>query len=472
MTRLSASATLEPPAQAPAPAQLPTHLVDSAVRLSCAQAMLGAVYGASTGGMFLIGYALKLHASHVQIGLMSTIPMLCVLAQLGSAALIERGISRRKLTVAAALANVSGWALVILLPYITPADATQGRLAMLIGTITLVTLFGHLSGNARASWVGDLIPAGRRGRFFGRLTLYGGLIAMVFAILEGLFLDWTSSMGLAAFGCLFGFGMLFGLANALLFLPQADVPLLHRHQREPFLSMIRGTFSNRPLMAVMLYDITRWLTTIAAPFYNTYMLEKMGMPFLGIGLISAAFMLTMLFSGPFWGRIVDRYGCRPVLVACTFCLVPAPLLWMFVSSPKWVYLVFIPVNLAQGLAAGGVAVAIQTLIYKVIPPASRSVQLAVYTIIVVLAVAPMPALGGSLPQWLQALPKHVPLPQWLASLLLAADLRATFYLAGFFMFLAALVARFIHEPGSHRTRQMLRRLPGHLGLTDDLPKAA
>ncbi len=444
-------------------AALPERAVDCAVRLSCAQAMLGAIYGASTGGMFLIGYALKLQASHLQIGLMSTIPMLCVVAQLAAAAMVERGTSRRKLTLWAALSNVLGWVMVILIPYALPEAAQQLRIGMLIATITLVTLFGHLSNNARASWVGDLIPDSRRGRFFGHLTLYGGLIGTLFAVIEGLFLDWTKVMGIGAFGCLFGFGMLFGFANAILFVPQPDVPLAREeHAAVPFGAMVRATFSNREMRRLLIYDTLRWGSTIAAPFYNTYMLEKLNMPFLGVGLVNAAVILTMLISGPFWGRMVGRYGCRPVLIACTFFVAPVPWLWIWMTRPALVYWVVGPVNLIQGFAVGGISVGIQTLMYKVMPPAGRSVQFAIYSMIVILFSAAMPAVGGMLPQWLHAMGNAIAGPQWLRSMLLAADLRWTFYVASFFFVASAIAARFIRERGSRRTGQMLRELPGHV----------
>ena len=54
------------------PHPLPGHVVDRAVKLSYAQAMLGAVYAASTGGMFLIGYALMLGAGNLNCGYCTT----------------------------------------------------------------------------------------------------------------------------------------------------------------------------------------------------------------------------------------------------------------------------------------------------------------------------------------------------------------------------------------------------------------
>ena len=72
---------------------LSTDQVRKAVKLTYAQAMLGSIYMASTGGMFLIVYALQLGADNVQIGLMSTLPMSCIVFQLVSAALVEGGLA-------------------------------------------------------------------------------------------------------------------------------------------------------------------------------------------------------------------------------------------------------------------------------------------------------------------------------------------------------------------------------------------
>ena len=427
---------------------LTARQVERAISFSYAQAMLGAVYGASTGGMFLIGYALMLGADNVQIGMMSTIPMFCIGVQLLAAALVEGGVSRRLVTVVSATGNVLGWLLIILIPHVLSGASEHVRVGALIGVITVVTIFAYVAGNARGSWVGDLIPAQFRGSFFGRITMYSGMIGALFAIIEGRFLDTLKSMGIGAFSYLFGFGVVVGLINASLFLPQPDVPL-PRQNTEGFRYHVKQTLRNVPLMTVMLFALLWSMQSIAGPFYSTFMIRDLKMSFLGIGLVNSVAIAAMLLSGPFWGRMVDRYGCRAVLTACSATLGVVQLVWLFIDSSTSAYLILPFANVIAGLCIGGVSVALSTLIYKVTPSAGRSIQFAVYSVIVTLAVAPMPVIGGFM-------------PAWFARITPGTDLRITFYACVPLLLAASLVARRIREPDSRPTRDLLKSLPSHV----------
>ncbi len=423
--------------------------IERAIKASYVQAMVSAVYGASVGGMFLIGFALQLGADNVQIGLMSTVPMLTIVVQLLSAMIVERGVSRRRLTIGTSLMSVLGWGLIVALPYATRGMAEDLRISILIGIITVNTVFAYIAGNARSSWIGDLIPAKRWGHFFGRLIMYAGIIGALLAMIEGTFLDRLKKGGVEAFSWLFLFGMVFGILNVLLFVPQADVPLLAHETRRRFRDMVRDTVANRMLMAVMLYAVILSLQAIAGPFYATYVLRDLKMSFLSFGILGGVATVTVLLSSPFWGRIVDRYGCRPVLIAYTAYLAPTPLVWYWMTDPMRVYAVIIPMNLLNGFASSGVSVALSTLIYKVTPSAGRSVQLAVYSVIVTLLAAPMPAIGGHLPDWLKALG-------------ISTDIRCAIYVTAPILMAAAFVARFIGEPEASHAREMVKNLPGHV----------
>ena len=279
------------------------------------------------------------------------------------------------------------------------------------------------------------------------MMMFAGIIGAVFAIFEGMFLDRIKLMGLTAFNWLFAFGIFFGLLNAMLFIPQADIPV--RSDGSRFRRLVKDTFTNKALLIVMAYALIWSFQGIAAPFYATYMLRDLKMPFLGLGILTSISTITMLASSPFWGRIVDRYGCRPVLIACTSIMIPMPLAWIWMDTARAVYFIAPTLNLIGGFAIAGISVGLSTLIYKVTPSAGRSMQFAVFSVVVLLLVSPMPTIGGHLPGWLKSLGIH-------------SDLRSTFYTSVLFIGGAAWMAKYIREPESRRTGELISRLASHL----------
>jgi hypothetical protein len=393
------------------------------------------------------------------LGWLAAIPMVAVLAQLPASMAVEAGVSRRSLTVAGAMANALCWSVIILIPFL-PLGA-QGRMATLAVTVAAVAVFGQIAGNARGSWLGDLIPSRIRGGFFGRTTMFGAVIATVFTLFEGGALDmveYSPSVDISAYGWLFGLGMVFGVASAALFWPQRDVRVTRPADEDGgaaptpyrrFAAGLTATLANRPLRWMAIFWTLWSMQAMAQPFYVAYLHRDQSMPYLHMALLQMVATVSMLAFAPLWGRIVSRYGCRPVLTLCAAIIAPIPPAWMGMSRPAMVYALVPPLNLLVGFAAAGVSVAGNTLVYKLTPSVGRSVQLALYSVAVVVLASPAPVIGGHLPAWLE-------------SLGLAADLRYTFYCSSIFVWLALVAARRIPESGILPARRLLRDLPGEL----------
>ena len=423
----------------PGPAQ-----VERAMRLTYAQMMLGAVFGASTGGMFLIGFALAMGADNIVLGLLMSVPMCLVVFQFLPAWLVERGVSRKKVTVVFAFLAPLFWFLIAAIPLLGGSLSKTGRLGILLGVICLVTFSSQFAGNARSSWLGELIPAERRGRFFGYCTMFAGIVGAVFAILEGRFLDFVSTHGLLAFTALFLVGAAFGLAAAAMLVPQPDCPLPGGAGKFPFMAHVRATFRNRELRLLAFVHAIIALGNIAGPFGPAYCLRDVGLSFFGLGLLNAVSTAAVLIASPFWGRLADRFGCRPVLVLGLCILAPTSCVWLFVPphSPHMAYLLLPWTNFIGGTGGAGVGVAISTMIYKLSKPEGRSVQFATYSVFVTLVGMPMPYFGGWLVSHLQAAGYPV-------------DLRITFWLWSLFIAAAAALAWRLKEPQSVGVRALV-----------------
>ena len=411
--------------------------------------MLASVFGATTTGMFLIGFALKLGANDQDIGLLTTAPMFCVVGQLLASSLIYKGYSRKNLSTVWTLPHVLAWMFIAAIPYVMGQSSDRSSVLVLVSLVTISAFFGNVAANARSSWVGDLIPPEERGRFFGKVLRYSAIVATLFSIAGGRFLDIAESSGIAAFSWVFVLGAAIGLAYALLFRPQADVPAASTRESGHVLSQVVGSFRNRALVIVIVYAIVWSLQAISGPFVATYVLRDLKATYLGFGVTTAMATLSNIAFSPFWGRMIDRYGCKPVLVVCTAVIVPVPTMWLWVDTPAAFYYIVGPVNLLVGFASAGVSVALNTLLYNVTTSAQRSVQFAVYAIVVTLIAAPMPALGGHLPQWIRAIG-------------IETDLRCTFYATQIFTLTCVLIARAIPEELASSTADLLRGLPAGL----------
>ena len=204
-------------------------------------------------------------------------------------------------------------------------------------------------------------------------------------------------MGIGAFGWLFGFGMVFGVVSALLFLPQPDLALEQNGSRGGFLQSDPADVRQRAL-----YDGDGLRGALVHAVHRGALLPHLHAARPGDAVSGGgagerggyrlpAGLLAVL--GPRGGPLWVPAGARRLHGGD---LRLAPDLGLG-QSAQMVYAVVLPFNLMAGLAAAGISVALSTLTYKVTPSAGRSTQFAVYSIIVVLAVAPMPTLGGYLP---------------------------------------------------------------------------
>ncbi len=433
---------------------MPTEAqVERAIKLTYAQVMLGAVFGASTGGMFLVGFAMGLGADNVLLGVMMAVPQFFVVFQFAGAYLVERGLSRRKLTIWFASLTPICWFLIAAIPFFGDRLPNDKALILLISVMALVTVCNQFAGSARGSWVGELIPEARRGKFFGYAAMFGGIIGAGFAIAEGRFLDVIKHAGLGAFTALFLFGSLFGLAAALLHIPQPDCPLPGSGSRIPYIEVIRSTFRNKSFVTLAIVHAVTALSGVAGPFWNAYLLRDIGLGYFGVGILNCVGTVAAVVSAPLWGKAVSKHGCRPILIISLFMLAPASLFWMPLApgagaAAYW----WVPwANLLGGVGGSALGVSLSTMVYKASRPEGRSIQFAMYGTFVTLVSAPMPLLGG----WLVTK---------LAATGYAVDLRLTFLLWSVFLLAAGVIALWMEEADSVSVRILVfDRLPNWVG---------
>lgn len=123
------------------------------------------------------------------------------------------------------------------------------------------------------------------------------------------------------------------------------------------------------------------------PYYAT----EFGASALVVGLLISAFSIAQLACAPVWGRISDRYGRRPALLAGLAITAFAYVLFAFADSVP----LLLVARLVQGLGAGTIGV-VQAYVADSCSPTERVKSLGWLTAVTSLGAVAGPAIGSAL----------------------------------------------------------------------------
>jgi len=354
------------------------------------------ITGAIGGSVFLSGFALLLGANNFQIGLLGALPFIGQLMQFLSAYLEARFANRRAIVLFSALAGRSIWALLLCLPF--TGWPTEWQLAVFFIALGCSYGLNGMAGNAWLSWMSDLVPPDRRGRYFGLRNTVAGISAMVSIYGAGLILDYFRVQGAAAQGyaVIFGIAVLAAFGAALLIARQPEPPLAPVHWRGI------GSFLFDPLREAAFRHFailaTGWalVTGVAAPFFNAYGLTTLQLDFSLLALTGIVTSAVALIFSPLVGWLMDRYGYRRVVTACVLGTVPLPLGWVLSTPenivPLWLTAIF------SGVFWPGVNQGLSNLLMARAPAAQRGVAVAIFSLLTGLGTLIAALIGGVLGQ--------------------------------------------------------------------------
>lgn len=348
--------------------------------------------GACCGGAALTGWALHLGMDARGIGLVTALPVVAQLLQVPGALLTARFGPRRTALVSIALARQAFLPLALLpLWSLSPAGAR----ALLVAVAAVHHGLGVVCNNAWNAWVGELVPASLRGRYFGRRTALCTVAGGSAALAAGLALDRGRGAGAA--------GVVLQVTAALACAAGAvSVALMARQharpaRREPIrwaAHALRRPLADPRARRVLAYTVA-WngACGLSAPFFGLYLLHDLGTGYALLAAQGAGLAAAKIASAAGWGRVVDRAGPARVLVLCTAGLALSPLAWL-VSGPGRLWPLALE-TAAGGVLLGGHAVASFALPLSVAPERERPIYLGAIAMAGGAAFAATSALGGA-----------------------------------------------------------------------------
>ena len=414
------------------------------------------VFAACAGGGVLTAWALHLGASPLVIGLLAALPVASNVLNL-PAAWLTHVVGRKRLAVVAVGASRLVYLPLIAFPLVSLGDAT--RLRVFITLVAGATVLAVIGNNAWIAWMSDLVPGSVRGRFFGRRTMFLTLAGAMASLGAGLILDalsprgWKSEAlaGLAAVACLAG------LVSIWLLLRQHEPARAIASADCDGWSALTTCLGDRAARPFLWYQLA-WNAAVACVggFISFHMLVNLKMGFSLVAAHGVAVATVRIAAAPLWGRAVDRFGARPVLVLCSFGVTVVPVIWML-PTPDRLWPIALDA-LTSGVLWGGHGIASGDLSVALAPRRGRPFYLAAFATAGGLGFAVVSVLAGLLASLLPAQFSLLGF-SWTAIhvlLMISALARAG----------AALLAIRIREANTRGVPELLRTLAG------ELPKAA
>jgi MFS family permease len=204
------------------------------------------------------------------------------------------------------------------------------------------------------SWLGDLVPAERRGEFFSNRNRVIGIIGLITFFVAGFLLDLFKTKGyvLLGFAILFGTAIIFRIMsvyyNSKMFNPYFRVK---KQSYFSFFSFLKR-YDNYGKFTIF-QSVFTFAMMLSAPFFAVYMLEDLNFGYVTYTFVSLSSTIFYLIFSLFAGKFSDRYGNMKLIYFGALLFPLVPILWMAFTNP--LALILIP-GIISGLANASFAV--------------------------------------------------------------------------------------------------------------------
>ncbi len=342
------------------------HALKMSMKEGCAQSI-----GVNMSSGFLTPLLLAIGGNSFHVGLLSALNGLADPAgEISGSKLMEKH-SRKKLWV-----NAKLWIVLLQIPFIGLIYLYWKGILTSILPWVMIALWGILipfiygAGYVSwLSWLGDLVPKEKKGKFFASRNRITGLVGLITFLIAGFLLDLFKTKGYVLFGfsILFGFAMIFRLASAhytsKIFNPYFRVK---KTSYFSFWSFIKR-YDNYGKFAFF-QSFFFFAIMISAPFFAVRMLNDLNFSYITYTIVSLSSTLFYLIFAPLAGKFSDKYGNLKLIYFATILFPIVPILWIFFKTP--IYLILIP-GLVSGLANAAFVIGTTDFSYNAASPQKR-----------------------------------------------------------------------------------------------------
>ena len=280
--------------------------------------IFGNLHGIICGGgtTAMVGLANELQAGDLAFGLINGIPQAAALLQIPFSILVNRTHQRKKYMLTLGMFSRALWMLFGLIPLIVPANPAWLPLWTMIFLLGISSCCGSVINVCWLPWFSDLAPARLRGRWFSFRDMLVAGINLAFGLLVAWMLDTLPVYN--RYIIVFALGGFLGMLDMLCFgfcKEQYNDP----PRKLRIGAVLKSIRQNRPFCRLVIMW-TAWCFTsnLAAPYLGRYSINDLGLSFMQMTVFgTAAQAIAVVLVMARWGKALNRYGCRSVMLVST-----------------------------------------------------------------------------------------------------------------------------------------------------------
>ena len=294
---------------------------------------------AGLGDAYLPAALVFLGATNFWIGMLTALPQLFGgVAQAFSLTALRLVKDRKLMVMAGATFQALTWLPVIAL-LLWPCELS---VPLIIFFFSLGAGTSLMTNPVWSSWVADIVETNERASFFANRNRLMQVMLFAATFGGGVMIGQLQSHVAAAAA--------FGIVFCASFLARAVTVLFHaRTASVPYEVKLMNEIQMKHLFLLPSYKNELWFLAFVAlmnfavqfssPFFTPYMLNTLKMDIGMLGILTAISIITKIICFPYWGKVIDRFSNRTVLITTAFMAPLVPLLWLF-SGDVWMLALF------------------------------------------------------------------------------------------------------------------------------------
>ncbi|RDE10915.1 MAG: MFS transporter [Candidatus Thorarchaeota archaeon] len=354
-----------------------------------------------TESVFLVGFAVVvLNAPNTLIGILAAIPFLAQLLQIPSVYIIHRAGKRKIVNVVTQLGNRMAILGMALIPFLSVSDV---RLVLLVVFVAIQAIFNAIGSPSWNSWLRDLVPIDRLGRFFSVRMAATGVVAIIVALLGGQFIGlWTEAYSQdpsIGYSILFFVAFVFGMIAVYFTSTTPEPKLIVPDRAVKFSQIVEEPFKDDNFRQLIWFSVVwTFSTALASPFFTVYLLNRAGLDLPAITILVAVTQLVSIAFFRFWGRLSDRFSNKSILQVSSPLFIISTVMWTFTAVADFYSLkipLLILIHVVSGFSSAGVNLATSNIGLKLAPRGEATSYLASRGSVMAVAGTAAPLIGGA-----------------------------------------------------------------------------